>query len=151
MALRRWIRSGWFWTVAFLLGLTLAVYGYTWSLRYAVEQLVQEQLEAARELVTILKSVRQAEDMDSAWAKILVHHQHGKTLEARFRDLPTPSVQLQQQLRERYGTEFQNVVTEFNREKTRIERLPGGEAFCAKLGQLSHSPAALSTDLGLLP
>jgi hypothetical protein len=151
MAIKSWIRSGWFWTIAFLLGVTLAVYGYTWSLRNAVEQLVQEQLEAARELVAILKSVRQAEDMDDAWAKILAHHRHGQALEARFRDLPKPSVQLQQQLRDRYGAEFQNVVAEFNIEKKRIEVLPGGKDFCANLDQLSQSSASRLAVLGPLP
>jgi hypothetical protein len=141
MNVKRLIRSGWFWAAALLLAVTLAVFGYTLFLRSAVEQLVQEQLQAAHRFVGILEAVRGPDDLDSAWHKILEQQDLGKVLAARAQALPQPSDQFRKELSERYGPEMKAVYERFVAEKKRISNdVPGGKEFCDNLEKLSRGP-----------
>jgi len=143
MGSRRLIASGWFWAVLGLLAVTLGVFGYTWYLRRAVDDLMREQVQARRRFVDFLEGLRDEKDLEAAWAKVREHLEHARDLAERARQLPQPSAQLQKELSQRYGPELRAVVNDYGKQVQRIEQIPGGKDFCAKF-VASLPPAGLS-------
>lgn len=134
-----------------VLAVTLAVFGYTVSLRHSVDQLAQDQLNAARQLVDILKAIQQPDDLKSDWPRILEHQERGKILETQARNLPKPSALLQEELSQRYKAAWEVVLKEFSKQKQRIEQLPGGRDFYERLDNLSQPPVPSLVYQGQMP
>jgi hypothetical protein len=151
MNLNRVIRSVWFWAALLLIGVTGTVAGYTLYLRQAVDQLVQDQLQASRQLLDILREVRDEESMAAAWPRLWDHQESGKTLEERAASLPTPTLNFQAELKQRYGTEMETLLKDYHKEHQRIIQLPGGKQFWEKLEELKHRPVWFSIHQGQTP
>jgi hypothetical protein len=136
---KRLLRSGWFWAAVSLTVVAAGVFGYTLSLRHEVEQLTQDQLVTARQLVNLLKTIPHQTDLETAWAKVQEYQEQSHALAKRGRSLPHPSTQLQQELSQRYGPQWHTVIQDFQHELERLKKLnlPGGQQFCEKLEKLS--------------
>jgi hypothetical protein len=151
MNLKRMIRSAWFWAAVLLIGVTGTVGGYTLYLRQAVDQLVRDQLQASRQLLEILSEVRDEESMAAVWPRLRDHQERSKSLEEQAASLPTPSLNFQAELKQRYGQEMEALLKEYRDEHQRILQLPGGKQFWEKLEELKHRPVWFSIHQGQTP
>src|SRR5947209_13030334 len=143
----RLVRSAWFWVAVLLLGVSLAVFGYTLHLRWTADRLAREQLRAAEEFLKILDGIRGESHLEEAWGKILEHQKSGEILEGEIRSLPRPSGQFQRELAERYGEEWLRLNQKYKSEVERIEKIPGGKDFLSKIENLPRSPGLSFSDV----
>lgn len=151
MNFRKVVSSTWFWLAMLLVGLAVATFGYTWRQRQATEELVQEQVQAYEELVTVLQSIQDDHSMQAAWPKLLRFEEQGHEIQKRAKALLTPSQQFKEELARKYGPKLQAIFSEFGREQKRIENLPGGKEFWEQLESLKKYPTLLPVNQGQLP
>ncbi len=137
MSVRRLIRNGWFWAATALALVSIGVIAYTVLLRDESDRLARDQLAAWRQFVEILDSVRMPDDMDVAWTRVVAHQEQERGLEARARALPRPSAQLRQELGQRYGSQFEDVLRAYRARVEEIKKLPGGQGFLDKVERLT--------------
>lgn len=97
---------------------------------------LKEQLDAQRELTEVLASVKDAETMKSAKLELNKRFSRLEQMRKKAQGLSKPSQAIREKLQEEFGQDIQQTLADLRREAQRIEELPGGKEFVARLKQL---------------
>lgn len=93
----------------------------------------KEQLQAQQELIEVLATVKDAESMKAAKPALNKRFADFERIRKKFQALPKPSEEIKTKLQDELGDEVRQTLNNLVREAKRIEELPGGKEFIARL------------------
>lgn len=121
---RTWLAVACFSCLAMIAGCTRAS-TYT--------ELLNELIQAQKELTEVLADVKDAASMKAARPELKKRYSHFEQIRKKFQALPKPSQEIKEKLEDELGADFNQSLTAMLREAQRIQDLPGGKEFIARL------------------